>query len=294
MGERRVPFAMLPGSTLLAAEIGWQLSPDSGTYFAQLTLSCTNGSTEAVGDVRFLFADRVSDGVVYAQLWQSSRYAPRPLCNVDGTAYRYVDLDAGKLNAVLRSGGTARYGVASLRPEGVVPFGEDDLELYVRTALAPVPANAIRSHVDDFVAFVRYVSAGRTNYVPVTAGAARAALRTLGVSRQALSVEALNASLAVGVLLEGDLAAACRVSAFSVAGDAVSGVLSVGASDGSGLRAGTPGSSASVTLFGARTLDGAWTRLGPLSVAADGTFSFGGIGAARFFKIRVEARQVVW
>ena len=47
------------GVAELSAELGWKSLKATGTYFAQLKVTCTNGLGAGVADLKFLFADRV-------------------------------------------------------------------------------------------------------------------------------------------------------------------------------------------------------------------------------------------
>mgnify|MGYP002521820418 CR=1 FL=1 len=277
----------------LAAEIDWKPLKATGTYFARLTVTCTNGLAAGIDDLRFLFADRIgADGTVEACLWDSRRRAARAETEAHGgETYRAVALDTSRLAA---EGVPAVFGVADLSAR-TIPVAERTVEMYVRRRVVPQGGNEGAAEVGDFVGYVAWSSGGGTFAVPVVAGASAlsAPLRALRATGEPLSRRALNASLAVGVPLAEGAVPSCRLAAFSVDGETVSGRVEVGAAVGCEERTGALGANARVTLLGARSPGGPFVEVAAVDVAADGTFSVAKPEGAAFFKVRVEVVDVV-
>jgi len=109
-----------------------------------------------------------------------------------------------------------------------------------------------------------------------------------------LSTAALSRSLAVGVVLDEASSPYCRLADFSVADGVVRGRVEVGKVASGVETRGALGANARVVLLGAASLDGGFAELGGAAVAEDGAFRFDlGGAAARFFKVRIDAENVV-
>ena len=139
------------------------------------------------------------------------------------------------------------------------------------------------------------MSGGETNVLTLAQDdEVKNAIARIGATKTPLSLKVLNSSITVGVALEGNLAPYCRVTAFETEGDAISGVLEVGAETPDGFpNVGSIGANAKVTLWGAEDLDGTWRSLGEIKVGEDGAFSFKGVGTARFFKLSLESKDIL-
>ena len=85
-----------------------------------------------------------------------------------------------------------------------------------------------------------------------------------------------------------------RLADFSVADGVVRGRVEVGKVASGVETQGALGANARVVLLGAASLDGGFAELGGAAVAEDGAFRFDlGGAAARFFKVRIDAENVV-
>ena len=282
------------GLAELTAELGWKYVKATGTYFAQLKLTCTNGLAAGISDLKFLFADRVgADGKTAAALWRTPLRAANPdTTSYGGAEYRCVALDASLITA---ENAPVVYGVADLSAD-TIPVAERTIEMYVRRGVAPEDGNAGTAEVDDFVGCVVWTSGGEACALPVVAASAHAGpLSGLawGARRSATlpSVALLNASLAVGVPLTDDSSPYCRLAAFSVDGGTIRGVVEVGSSDPPAR--GSLGANARVTVLGASSPEGPFAEVGAVAVAADGSFSLAVPEGARFFKLRIDVEEVV-
>ena len=286
------------GVAELSVELGWKLLKATGTYFAQLKVTCTGGIAAGIDDLKFLFADRVgADGKTAAALWRTPLRAANPdTTTYGGATYRHVALDASQITAV---GVPVTFGVADLA-SATIPVAERTIEMYVRTGVSPEGGNAGAAQVDDFVGYVVWTSGGVTRAVPVVAGGSQAAAPLAALPSGRLgeatlpsaalpSPARLNASLAVGVLLTEDSSPYCQVTAFSVEDGVMRGKVEVGA-DG---RAGALGANATVTVLGAASLAGPFAEVSAVTVAADGSFSLTIPPGAKFFKLRIDVKEVV-
>ena len=287
--------APAPVAALLSADVSWKYLKATGTWFAQVGVICTDGLAAGIENLRFEFADRVDGGATNACLWSTRARAAHPGVEVRGGAvWRRVPLDASRIVA---EGGRVVYGVSDPAAASV-PEAERGIELYVRRRVGPADANAAAAGVDDFVGYVVWESGGRTNAVPVAAGAdasdalARAAgLRGAGGASPLpapLPAERLNASLAVGAALADGSSPQCRLASFAVDGGAVRGTVETGAVGADGtFRKGSPGANASVVLLGAPSPAGPWREVGTPALDADGAFEVPAPADAAFFRVRI-------
>ncbi len=275
----------------LAAELKWKHLKATGTYFAQLKLTCTNWLDSGISDLRFMFADRVgADGKTSAALWSTPlRSANTNVEESDGTTYRFVALDESLFE---EENTPVVYGVADLSA-AAIPVAERTIEMYVRTGVAPEGQNADSAQVDDFVGYVCWTSSDEACAVPVVASGVKAgpkfgAVRPLaGASLP--SPKTLNESLALGVPVVEGSSPYCRVTEFSADGERIKGRIEVGA----GENVGSLGANATVTVLGAASPAGPFEELGAVEVAEDGSFSLAVAEGAQFFKLRIDIKEVV-
>ena len=259
-GTKEVRFAI--GVAELTADVAWKYLQASGTYFAHLEVTCTNGLAAGVVNVRFLFADRIGDGgSLLAALWNTpGRAANANTAEYDGGVYRCVDLDASLITA---ENVPATYGVRD------------------------VGASA---KVGNFVGFLCWESGGVTKSVPVVARASRSfsSLRAMHPLAAPVSAARLNAALAVGVMPGEDGEPYCRFSEFSIDGGMIRGKVEVGA-DG---QAGALGANARLVLLGGDSPGGALAELCTVEVGPDGSFSVLAPKDERFFRLALEIGEV--
>lgn len=275
----------------LTAEIAWKLLEATGTYFAQLKVTCTNGLSAGVSDLKFMFADRIgADGKNEAALWSTlSRSANANTTTVDGKEYRFVALDP---TLITEENTPVAYGVSDMSASSI-PVNERTIELYVRRRVKPQAGNESAANVDNFVGYVAWRSGEIELTLPVAAGAVGRALGAAGLSTASKtatlpSPKRLNAALAVGVMPEEDGEPYCRFSEFSVDGDTIRGKIEVGA-DG---QAGSVGQNARLVLLGGDSPGGALTELCTVDVEPNGSFSVPAPKDARFFKLALEIGEV--
>ena len=275
----------------LTAEIAWKLLEATGTYFAQLKVTCTNGLSAGVSDLKFMFADRVgADGKNEAVLWNTpARSANANTMTAAGKEYRFVALDPALITA---ENTPVVYGVSNMSASSI-PVNERTIELYVRRRVNPQAGNESAANVDNFVGYVVWSSGGENLSLPVAAGAVGRALGAAGLSTASNtatlpSPKRLNTALAVGVMPEEDGEPYCRFSEFSVDGDTIRGKIEVGA-DG---QAGSVGQNARLVLLGGDSPGGALADLCTVDVGSDGSFSVPAPKDARFFKLALEIGEV--
>ena len=281
-----------PPRAELAAEIAWKYLKASGTYMAQLKVTCTSGSSAGIGDLRFMFADRVSDGVTYASLWDTPRRAAKSTTmSYKGDMYRYVALDPSKITA---ENVPVTYGVSNLSASSI-PTAERTIELYVRKRVNPTAGNEEVAEVESFVGYVGWTSGGETTYLPVVAGARAASLARANVTASSpMKVSALNAALAVGAAVTDDSSPYCRLSEFSVEGNVICGRVEVGAVSADGKEsAGTLGPNVAVSLLGAPTLGCDFRPLGTVKTDDAGRFRVVKPDDCRFYRLRLTVEEVV-
>lgn len=285
-GTKEVRFAI--GVAELTADVAWKYLQASGTYFAHLEVTCTNGLAAGVANVRFLFADRIGDGgSLLAALWNTpGRAANANTVDYDGVTYRCVDLDASLIAA---ENVPATYGVRDVGASQI-PVGERTIEMYVQKRVVPESGNEGAAKVGNFVGFLCWESGGVTKSVPVVARASRSfsplhAMRPLAAP---VSAARLNAALAVGVMPGADGKPYCRFSEFSIGGDTIRGKVEVGA-DG---QAGALGANARLVLLGGDSPGGALAELCTVEVGPDGSFSVPAPKDERFFRLALEIGEV--
>ncbi|MGN0846808.1 MAG: hypothetical protein ACI4RA_05425 [Kiritimatiellia bacterium] len=281
-----------PRCAMLAGSLAWKLNLGTGCYTAQLRLVCTNGFEAGIENLRFVYQDRMRGAETASALWNSTARARRPETTIEGTVYRYVDLDASLIAA---QGTEAVYGVRDVsQARGVVPLAECAIELYARDLAAPV----------SDLAYVTWTSGGVACALPVTAaGGSRgmavrempaAAVSLAARAARPLPADALDASLAFGVVLDSGSAQYCRIAEFSADADGVSGRVVVGKTAAGVETQGEIGANARVALLGAKSLDGGFEEVGRVAVGEDGAFRFDpGDGGWRFFRVRIEVGNVV-
>ena len=277
----------------LTAEIKWCYLRASGTYFAQLNVTCTNGLAAGISDLKYMFADRVgTDGKVEASLWNTPRRSANS--NVeshDGETFRYVALDASQIAAENEA---VTFGVADTSASEI-PLDECTIEMYVHRRVVPQTGNEGAAKVGDFVGYVSWTSGGENFSIPVVAGGSplHAPLQRLKPLSDPLSARRLNASLAVGVSLAEDSSPYCRLAAFSVSGEDIFGVVEVGTEKDGRESRGALGANAKVALLGSATPDGSFAEVASVAVGADGSFSVKRPKDAAFFKLRIEVIDIV-
>ena len=295
-GTTNVNFTILAqvvSAAGLTAEIKWCYLKASGTYFAQLKVTCTNGLSAGISDLRFMFADRIgSDGKTEAALWNTlGRAANANTTTYNAETYRFVLLDASLITA---ENEPVVYGVsdASASP---VPVAERTIEVYVHRRVVPQTGNEGAAKVGDFVGYVGWTSGGETFVVPVVAGgsALHAPLHSLHAAHAPLSRRVLNTSLAVGVPISDGSSPYCQLMSFSVEGNRLRGVVEVGSTDGERTEKGVVGANAKVSLLGAKTPGGQFVEVASVDVASDGSFEVEKPDGMTFFKLRLDVVDLV-
>ena len=284
----------------LEGEIAWKFLKATGTWFAQVNVTCPTGVAERVTDIRYAFADRIGEnGKTEAALWNSlGRAAKGDTMEFDGETLRYAALDP----SLLVDGRTTTFGVKDLSAAGI-PVSERAVELYVRRCVAPEEVNAAAANVGSFLGYLFWTINGEQHNAPLVAGSLAQALHGLSASpraaRQGLAQGAalqspawINASLAVGVMLDEGSSPYCRLSSFSVDGSTMRGVVEVGASGASEV-AGSIGANAKVALLGSSSPAGPFVEVAEVRTDESGAFSIAIPEGCSFFKLRLEIVEVV-
>ncbi len=279
----------------LTGTLAWKLNLGTGCYTAQLKLTCTNGFSQGISDLKFVYQDRRDGTKITAGLWNSSARAYRPTVSIGGTTYRFVDLDATKLTA---QDVTALYGVADVSQSvGTVPSAQCVIELFVSDLSSPV----------SDIGYVMWKSNGAQCSLPISAAGGSQGLAVsetmLGAMRLAssaspldapLSTAALNTSLALGVVLDPASSPYCRLTAFAVTATGLSGRVEVGKVRGGCETRGALGANAQVVLMGAKSLSDGFAEIGRVAVDENGAFLFPlGNKAYQFFKVKIVIENVV-
>ena len=285
-GTQEIKF--LVGIANLTADVAWKYLQASGTYFAHLEVTCTNGLAAGVNVVRFLFADRIGDdGSLLAALWDTPRRAANAnTAEYDGVTYRCVGLDA---SLITEENVPATYGVRDVGASQI-PVGERTIEMYVQKRVVPESGNEGAAKVGNFVGFLYWESGGVTKSVPVVARRSRSfqSLHAMRPLAAPVSAARLNTALAVGVMPGADGKPYCRFSEFSIGGDTIRGKVEVGA-DG---QAGALGANARLVLLGGDSPGGALAELCTVEVGPDGSFSVPAPKDERFFRLALEIGEV--
>lgn len=291
-GTKMATFKIVSGTAVLQAEIAWKLLKASGTYMAQLKVTCTSGLSTGITNLRFMFADRVSGGTTYASLWDTpKRAAKSTTMPYSGDTYRYVALDASRITA---ENVAVTYGVRSLAATSI-PTAERTIELYVRKRVNPTTGKEEAAGVDNFVGYVSWTSGGETSYLPVVAGAqavslAKAALRAPAPMRLA----AVNTALAVGSVIAEGSSPYCKLTEFAVGDSEISGVVEVGSVSGDGTEyPGKLGPNATVTLLGTNDLGLDFKEICSVTTDSAGRFRLVQPKDCQFFKLKLAVEEVV-
>ncbi|MGN0854605.1 MAG: hypothetical protein ACI4R9_03675 [Kiritimatiellia bacterium] len=188
-GMTSTTFAIVLPSAGLKAEIAWTYLKASGTYFAQIKVTCTNSLAAGIANLRYLFADRGDD----VQLWDTPTRAAKSTTVVyGGETYRYVALDPALITA---ENAAAVYGVGTVGGD-TIPVAERTIEMYVSKRVVPQTGNEGAAGVGDFVGYLSWESGGSEHAIPLVAGTSRV---------QSIMPSTLSA---MGVSASDDLAAA--------------------------------------------------------------------------------------
>jgi len=231
-------------------------------YYAQLSLPVYPGYEEALADLKFLFADRVQGGEIYAQLWDTAkRTAVADILEQDGKSYRYVSLDASKMAGVA-AGTRVAWGVSDATlasAADTVPAAERTIGLYIRKRISPVSGKEEEGGVENFLAAFSWETNGKTYYQPVGEGYENGI-----IAEKILDAEDLDAAAALGFdpAFLATAEAKCRFTAFSP-DDGMDGWFEVYAETPAGIEAVSSGTTenAIFRLWGKAALDGEWTEL---------------------------------
>ena len=277
----------VPQMAGLSVDLAWKLQKSTGTYFGQLQITCTNGLSAGISDLKFLFADRRDGSEVVASLWSTPQRAANPNTEVyGGVTYRAVTLSPTLLTA---ENSPVVFGVSNLSATSI-PVAERTIEMYVRRRIDPAMGNESAAGVEDFVGYVAWTSNGETTMIPVVAGSAAKTLKQVSLMAAApMSLGTINASLAVGVAVDETAKPYCRITSFAANDEKISGFVEVGATLGDVQKAGTLGDNARMSLYGATSLTGPFEKIG----SARGAFSFPNTKGFRFFKAGLEIDEIV-
>ncbi len=297
-GTKSATFVINPVPVLYAAlrgTLAWKLNTGTGCYTAQLKLTCTNGFDQGISDLKFIYQDRRDGAKIMSGLWDSSARAYRPTVSIDGTTYRFVDLDAARITG---QNVTALYGVRDIAQSiGMIPSAECAIELFVGNLSTPI----------SDIGYVVWKSNGMCCTLPVSAAGGsqgmavgEAMLKAVRMAASVplpgvpLSLSALNTSLALGVVVDPASSPYCRLTDFTVSATNLAGRIEVGKENHGIETKGVLGTNACVILLGAKNLADGFTELGRVSVDDGGAFRFAlRDKGCHFFRVRIEIKNVV-
>ena len=103
-----------------------------------------------------------------------------------------------------------------------------------------------------------------------------------------LSVSSVNASLAVGADVTSESEPYCRLVDFTVADEAISGTVEVGA----GQVKGSLGVNATVAILGAKSLGSGFTKIATVKCDSEGRFSVKPPEGYKFFKVELSYSSI--
>ena len=297
-GTKSATFVINPVPVLYAAlrgTLAWKLNTGTGCYTAQLKLTCTNGFDQGISDLKFIYQDRRDGAKIMSGLWDSSARAYRPTVSIDGTTYRFVDLDAARITG---QNVTALYGVRDIAQSiGMIPSAECAIELFVGNLSTPI----------SDIGYVVWKSNGMCCTLPVSAAGGsqgmavgEAMLKAVRMAASVplpgvpLSLSALNTSFALGVVVDPASSPYCRLTDFTVSATNLAGRIEVGKENHGIETKGVLGTNACVILLGAKNLADGFTELGRVSVDDGGAFRFAlRDKGCHFFRVRIEIKNVV-
>ena len=297
-GTKSATFVINPVPVLYAAlrgTLAWKLNTGTGCYTAQLKLTCTNGFDQGISDLKFIYQDRRDGAKIMSGLWDSSARAYRPTVSIDGTTYRFVDLDAARITG---QNVTALYGVRDIAQSiGMIPSAECAIELFVGNLSTPI----------SDIGYVVWKSNGMCCTLPVSAAGGsqgmavgEAMLKAVRMAASVplpgvpLSLSALNTSFALGVVVDPASSPYCRLTDFTVSATNLAGRIEVGKENHGIETKGVLGTNACVIFLGAKNLADGFTELGRVSVDDGGAFRFAlRDKGCHFFRVRIEIKNVV-
>ena len=297
-GTKSATFVINPVPVLYAAlrgTLAWKLNTGTGCYTAQLKLTCTNGFDQGISDLKFIYQDRRDGAKIMSGLWDSSARAYRPTVSIDGTTYRFVDLDTARITG---QNVTALYGVRDIAQSiGMIPSAECAIELFVGNLSTPI----------SDIGYVVWKSNGMCCTLPVSAAGGsqgmavgEAMLKAVRMAASVplpgvpLSLSALNTSFALGVVVDPASSPYCRLTDFTVSATNLAGRIEVGKENHGIETKGVLGTNACVILLGAKNLADGFTELGRVSVDDGGAFRFAlRDKGCHFFRVRIEIENVV-
>ena len=297
-GTKSIAFTIKVASVKFASlkgELAWKLNMGSGCYTAQLKLTCTNGFDKGISDLKFVYQDRMKGGKISSGLWDSSTKVYRPTMTIGSTTYRYVILDASKIT---QENVMTLYGVVDVSQSvGVVSKTECIIELFVSDLSSPV----------SDIGYIMWKSNGAQCSLPISAvggsqgmTVSSAMLKTMRMASSVpslsspLSTDALNTSLALGVVVDPASSPYCKLTDFTVTPNGLSGRVEVGKETRGVETQGALGTNARAVLLGAKNLPDGCAEIGSVSVDESGSFEFY-LGSTEyyFFRVKIEIENVV-
>ena len=313
---RNYEFVYVPGTLTVVesapcfgAELKWVFCSNTGTYFAQLKVTCLNASdgfSYKVGKMRYCFQDRVEGSTLKLGLWDARKN--KALSKVpqvetlDGQSYSYfplVDPNPGAKNGGWAPSVSKSYGPADDDPVMTAAERLSTPEMRVYRRVNP------SYHNEEIVldgsapsAFVGWLvwdwkdatGAARTSMIPVTAGEPKAGyslmLDTAPLDRP-LSTGEMDERIAAGVAFDELTDVKLTITSFAIGTSGISGTLRTqNARTG---RTGVPGVNAQIVLKAAATPDGSFGKAATATANPDGRFAFERPGKGTFFKLELHA-----
>lgn len=286
---------------IVKADVKWAYNVSSDSFFAQLNLSCTNGTPSQIGSLRYLFEERTSP-VAYlcdkaGRKWTQTITESSENTSFDGRTFYYVDIDLPELKTA-DLGTVFTYGVqANIPDDGIVdrvPADERKIGLWIagRDTLVNKATTEI---ANDYLGWLSWDANGKTNYIAVGNSALQTKiLRTplLATPKSVPpSVETVNRAVAFGssVLMDGS-DPSCEITEFSVVDGMIKGRVELVADDSTRT---VPGTNVKVTLYGAGSLADTFNPVEDLSLDGSGRFAVAQPTNLGFFRVKIEVLPVV-
>ena len=260
--------------------VAWESGTD-GRWYATLSFKNHNGYAEALGDLAFLFADKVwMDGsVLTTNYLQRANASPRtPVEMHDDLLYRRVDFDESPLQSA-REGESVSFGGKNLRSDdGIV-------RLYSR-----------KRDLDALVGCLTWETNGKRYYQPVVGDGAMLGI----VAEDIITAEKFNQARSLGFdpAFLATATPSCRFTDFSPE-PAIDGWFEVYAATPEGIEAVSSGTTdkAVFHLWGTDRLGGEWTELvrATFPEKDGGSVRFletsSDLGDVQFFRVTIEVTE---
>ena len=286
-GAKLSTYALLwDGAEVSSKSLVWHVDWLSGMYVPEIELEVKDGMgwASTVHSMSFLLEKR--GGV---QLWNAkTNKAVTDIVTIDGVKFYRVKLKDRFAANGIDGPDSAVWGAAWYDANWV----NAALSEVLLSAPAYWPSNPKDvPAIDNLVAFVAYESCDCEGYAKVGANKKLMSALSTVVRSSApapLSVAGVNASIAFGADVTSGSKPYCRLVDFTVADEAISGTVEVGA----GRVKGSLGVNATVAILGAKSLGGGFTKIATAKCDSEGRFSVKPPGGYKFFKVELSYSSI--